>query len=281
MITFDVYSLNITHFDWCRGIHSLNQSFEYEFTTNPSITSISMYGVSVTLNTTRIALKISNLTETHFDARYTLFIYNEYGNSSCSVKLLEGRVPAKPVKFKVNALIGGFQVSWMPGNSGYFRQHFIITYRSLVDKNWTKFEHLSNEGRQTVQGLFENMKYIIYMYARNDIGKSDNTDYETIQTLESYTISTRQSYSVTLSAYIAACFCCVVILLLASAFYIRLREFAFKGQKKTQMENSKQKEYCQQRHFSIYEEVILNPAQNGKRFIINTIAIDDDLNTSG
>lgn len=97
-------------------------------------------------------------------------------------------MPAKPEKFHVYALIGGFQVSWMPGNSGYFCQHFIITYRSLLDKNWTTVtvEHLSDEGHlNVVQGLHANMEYIVYMYARNDIGKSDDTLNVTIQTLES------------------------------------------------------------------------------------------------
>lgn len=91
MLTFDVYGLNITHFDWFSGIHNLTQSLEYEFTTEPSITSVSIYGTSVSLNTMRYTLKISNLTESNFDTLYTLFIYNEYGNSSCSMKLLEGR----------------------------------------------------------------------------------------------------------------------------------------------------------------------------------------------
>lgn len=97
-------------------------------------------------------------------------------------------MPAKPEKFKVKPLIGSFQVSWKPGKSGNLHQHFIIAYRPVLAINWTRVEHLSNKGRQTVQGLHENMKYIIYMYARNDIGKSDNTLNVTIQTLKSNTI---------------------------------------------------------------------------------------------
>ncbi|CAC5385923.1 unnamed protein product [Mytilus coruscus] len=91
MIAFNVYSSNITRYEWWKGSCSLNQTFEYEFTTNQSTTSVLMYGISISLNTTTIALKISNLTEAHFETQYSLFIYNEQGNSNCSMTLLEGR----------------------------------------------------------------------------------------------------------------------------------------------------------------------------------------------
>lgn len=90
-IAFDVYSTIKSRYNWWKGHISLLRTSEYEFSTNQSTTSVFMYGFSISLNTTTIALKILNLTETHFDTQYTLYIYNEYGNSSCSVRLLEGR----------------------------------------------------------------------------------------------------------------------------------------------------------------------------------------------
>lgn len=85
---------------------------------------------------------------------------------------------------EVIPLKGSFKVTWLPGNSGHFQQSFIIKYRSLQTKNWTTVEHSLNAGRQTVQGLSENMNYTVYMFARNIIGNSDETDTVTITTLQ-------------------------------------------------------------------------------------------------
>lgn len=57
-----------------------------------------------------------------------------------------------------------------------------------MDQNWTTIAISSNERHKKVQGLLENMKYLVYMYVLNVIGNSDNTDNVTIQTLESHAI---------------------------------------------------------------------------------------------
>lgn len=57
-----------------------------------------------------------------------------------------------------------------------------------MDENWTAIAISSNERQKKVQGLLENMKYLVYMYALNVTGKSDDTDTVTIQTLESHAI---------------------------------------------------------------------------------------------
>lgn len=90
-IAFDVYSINITHYEWWNGTTNLNQTVEYQYIAKQSITSVFMYGRWVNLNTTTITLKISNITDSHFDTQYTLYIYNQHGHSNCSMTLLESR----------------------------------------------------------------------------------------------------------------------------------------------------------------------------------------------
>ncbi|CAG2194562.1 unnamed protein product [Mytilus edulis] len=182
IITFDVYSSTITRSEWWHGNYSLNQTFEYEYTKKQSTTYVTVYGISISLNTTTFALKISNLTEAHLETEYSLFVFNEQGNSTCSRTLLEGRVPAKPEKFEVIPLKGSFEVAWLP--------EIVVTFNKVLLLN--------------------------IAHCMPQIGRQLNIR--------------------------------------------RIQD---------------------QKHWSVYEEVILNPAQNGKRFIINTIPVDDDLNTSG
>lgn len=93
-------------------------------------------------------------------------------------------VPDKPSNLTVKPLLVSFEVTWNAGFNGRYPQSFTINYRSIMDQNWTTIAISSNERHKKVQGLLGNMKYLVYMYALNVIGKSDNTDYVTIQTLE-------------------------------------------------------------------------------------------------
>ncbi|XP_071173650.1 nephrin-like [Mytilus edulis] len=267
-ITFIVYSRTPVNYTWQKGHFQLKGSSKYKYQINQTSTPVKIHGVLVNLTTLTVGLLIYNLTYTDFDTVYTVYLSNKHGNSSCSNDLLKGTVPDKPSNLTVKPLLVSFEVTWNAGFNGRYPQSFTINYRSIMDQNWTTIAILSNERHKKVQGLLENMKYLVYMYALNVIGKSDNTDNVTIQTLESHAISTRQSYSINLVAYISTCFCCTIIILLVSAFYARFKKIVYAGQNKKETKNSKRADFCRQH--SVYEEVVLNPADNGQRFIIIT-----------